>query len=84
MRIYNLYVLTLVLVFSLINIILALFGQEELEVYFTVNIIAYLVVSLLYVYLNPRARRILNTMGGVLFSGFLVIVALKVIEILGK
>ncbi len=84
MRIYNLYVLTLVLVLSLINIILALFGQEELEVYFTVNIIAYLVVSLLYVYLNPRARRILNTMGGVLFSGFLVIVALKVIEILGK
>ena len=84
MRVYNLYVVTLVLVFSLINIILALAGQEELEVYFTVNIIAYLVVSLLYVYLNPRARRILNTMGGVLFGGFLVIVALKVIEILGK
>ena len=82
MRIYNLYVVALALTLSGINILLAIFGQDSLEVYFTANVIAYLIVSLLYVHLNPRARRILGTMGGVLFGGFMVIVVLKVIEIL--
>ncbi len=82
MRIYNLYVVVLASVLCVINILLAVFGQNSLEVYFTANIIAYLIISLLYVQLNPRARRILGTMGGVLFGGFMVIVALKVIEIL--
>ena len=84
MRIYNRYIISLVLAFGVINSILAAAGQEKLDVYFTVNLIAYLVISLLYVYLNPRARRLLSTIGVVLFGGFLVIVALKVMEILGK
>lgn len=62
--------------------ILAFWGQNDLEVYFTVNIIVYLIITLLYVYLNPKARRALNTIGVVLFGGFMVIVALKVMEII--
>ena len=84
MRIYNKYIISLVLAFGVINSILAAAGQEKLDVYFTVNLIAYLVISLLYVYLNPRAKRLLNTVGVVLFGGFLAIVALKVVEILGR
>ena len=82
MRIYNKYIIILALSSSLINILLAFFGQENLEIYFTLNIIAFLVITLLYVYLNPRARRALNTIGVVLFSGFMVIIVLKVIQIL--
>ncbi len=82
MRIYNKYVVSLVLASGLINTLLAFFGQNDLGIYFTVNIIAYLVITLLYVYLNPRARRALNTVGVVLFGGFMVIVVTKVIEIL--
>ena len=82
MRIYNLYVVILALVLCAINILLAVFGQDSLEIYFIANIIAYLVISLLYVHLNPRARSILGTMSRVLFGGFMVIVALKVIEVL--
>jgi TRAP-type C4-dicarboxylate transport system permease small subunit len=41
-----------------------------------------LLITLLYVYLNPRARRALNTVGAVLFAGFMVIVVLEVMEIL--
>ena len=82
MRIYNKYVVSLVLVSCLINILLAFFGQNDLAIYFTINILAYLVITLLYVYLNPRARRALNTVGVVLFGGFMVIVVTKVIEIL--
>ena len=82
MRIYNKYILSLVSVACLINTLLALFGQNDLEIYFVINLLAYLVITLLYVSLNPRARKALNTIGIVLFAGFMVIVSLKVIDIL--
>jgi len=82
LRIYNKYVVSLALSACLINTLLAFFGQNDLGIYFTINIIAYLVITLLYVYLNPRARRALNTVGVVLFGGFMVIVVTKVIETL--
>ncbi|MFC2004720.1 hypothetical protein ACFLUY_00680 [Chloroflexota bacterium] len=82
MRIYNKYVVSLALASGLINTLLAFFGQNDLEVYLIINIIAYLVITLLYVYLSPRARRALNTIGVVLFGGFAVIITLKVMEIL--
>ncbi len=82
MRIYNKYVVSLALAACLINTLLAFFGQNDLVTYFTINILAYLVITLLYAYLNPRARRALNTVGAVLFAGFMVIISLKVIEIL--
>lgn len=82
MRIYNKYIISLVLAFGAINPILAASGQEKVEVFFIVNIIAYLAISLLYVHLNPRARDLLNATGIALFGSFLVIVAIKVTEIL--
>ena len=82
MRIYNKYVVSLALSACLINTLLAFFDQNDLEIYFAINIIAYLVITLLYVYLNPRARRALNTVVVVLFGGFMVIVVTKVIETL--
>jgi len=82
LRMYNKYVVSLVLASGLINTLLASFGQNDLSIYFTVNIITYLAITLLYVYLNPRARRALNTVSAVLFTGFMTIVVLKVMEIL--
>lgn len=82
MRIYNKYVVSLVLTSCLINTLLAFFNQNDLKIYFIINIVAYLLITLLYVYLNPRARRALNTVGAVLFAGFMVIVVLEVMEIL--
>lgn len=61
---------------------LAFWGQNDLEIYFTVNIISYLIITLLYVYLNPKAKRALNTISFVLFGGFMVIVAMKVMQII--
>ncbi len=82
MRIYNKYIVSLVLASGLINISLAFLGQNDLGIYFTINVLAYLVITLLYVYLNPRVRRALSTISTVLFAGFIVIVSLKVMEIL--
>ncbi len=82
MRIYNKYIVILALSSCLINSLLAFWGQGDLKIYFIINIVAYLVITLLYVYLNPRARRALNTIGIVLFAGFMVIIALSAIEVL--
>lgn len=82
MKIFNNYILSLSVITCLIDVVLGFWGQEDLEVYFTVNIIAFLIITLLYVYLNPSARRALNAIGFVLFGGFMVIVALKVMEII--
>ena len=82
MRIYNKYIVSLAIAACLVNTLLAFLGQDDLGVYFTINIIAYLVITLLYVYFNPRARKALNTISVVLFAGFMVIVALNVMEII--
>ncbi len=82
MRIYNKYIISLALASGLINTTLAYLGQTDLGLYFTVNIIAYLVITLLYVYLNPRARGALNTVGVVFFAGFMVVIAIKVMELI--
>jgi len=81
-RIYNRYILWLTALFMLTTVILSAYGQKRLDIYFSVYLIEYLVLTLLYVYLNPRARRVLNAVGYVLFLGFMFIVVTKVLEIL--
>jgi TRAP-type C4-dicarboxylate transport system permease small subunit len=39
-------------------------------------------ITLLYVYFNPRARRALDGVAVVFFGAFLVIVAIKVVDII--
>ena len=82
MRIFNRLLITLVIAFGVLNAVMALLGQNDLSVYYIVDAIAFLIITLLYTYLNPRARGALNAVSSVVFAGFLVIVALKVIEIL--
>jgi len=81
-RIYNWFIITLALAAGLINVLLAFLGQEDIQIYFIVNIIAYMVITLLYVYFNPRARRALDGVSIVFFGAFLVIVAIKVLDII--
>ena len=84
MRLYNRYLLTLAALFTLSTVVLSAYGQGKLDAYLTVYVIEYLITTLLFVYLDRHARRLLDAMGYVLFAGFLVIVAMKVIEILRK
>ncbi len=79
MRIYNKYIISLVLASCFINVLLAFYGQNDLVIYFVINVLAYLVITLLYTYLNPRARSVLNTIGVVLFAGFMVTVVVEII-----
>jgi TRAP-type C4-dicarboxylate transport system permease small subunit len=82
LKIYNKYIISVALASCVTDALLAFSGQNDLGIYFVINVIAYMVITFLYAYFNPRARRALNTVGGVLFAGFIAIVALKVMEIL--
>ncbi len=82
MTLYNRYLFTIATLFTVSTSVLASYGQNKLDAYFTVYVIEYLVVTLLFVSFAPRARRLLDGMGYVLFGGFLVIVAFKVNAIL--
>ncbi len=84
MRIYNRYLLVLAAAFTLSTTLLAGYGQDKLDAYFTAYVIEYLVVTLLFVYLDSRTRRLLDWLGYALFGGFLVIVLFKVLEILRR
>jgi hypothetical protein len=80
MRVFNRLILVLAIALGCITVILAFLGQKDIAVYFIADAIAYLVITLLYVYLNPGARKSLNALSAVIFAGFLVIVAIKVVE----
>lgn len=82
MRIYNRYILSLALIFTVINVTMAALGQTSLDVYFAALAIAALVVTLLYVHISPKARRTLNAVAIAFFAGFMAVVTLKVIDIL--
>jgi hypothetical protein len=82
LRVYNKLILTIALVFGVINVCLAAVGQDNIEIYFVANAVAFLVVTLLYTYFNPRARGALNALSAVIFAGFMVIVVIKVMDIL--
>ncbi len=82
MRIFNRYIFSLVLSATLINVVLAVMKQDDLTVYFTVNVIAYLMITLLNIYFAPAARRALTGVTIVLFSGFMATLAIRSAELI--
>jgi hypothetical protein len=82
MKIYDKYILILASLLLATTVIVAAIGEVRLDLYFSIYVIEALVLTELYVYLNPKAKRELNKVNYALFAGFLVIVAAKVAEIL--
>lgn len=82
MKIYNNFIIALAVAACFINVLLAFFGQNDIKIYFIINTIAYMVITLLYVYFNPRARKALTAIGAVFFACFMVTVILEVVHII--
>ncbi len=81
MKIYNRYILSLTLLFLVTTVIISA-SNRGLDFYFSIYLIECLVLTLLFSQINPKARKGLNNIGYVLFSGFLVLVGMKVVEII--
>jgi hypothetical protein len=82
LSIYNRYLIFLVLVSCLIDIFLAFVKQNDIAVYFTLNVIAYLTITMLFVFFSPKTRRILSVVSVVYLTGFMVVVTLKILGIM--
>jgi len=82
-KVYNRYILTIASLLLLTTVILVALGQNSLVIYYTSYIVEALIVTELYVYFNAKARRGLALVNTILFAGFLVVLGLQVIRILG-
>ena len=82
MRIYNRYLLFLVIISCLIDVSLAFVGQTDIAVYFTVSVIAFLIITVLFIYFSPKTRKTLSVVSIVFLAGFMVVVVLKVMEVM--
>ncbi len=83
MTLYNRYLLALTLSFIGTAVAFALAKQQQVGLYFSLYLVEYLIVTLFFAYLHPRARHTLTVMGYILFLGFLLIVSLRVAQVLG-
>ena len=66
----------------LIDVLLAFLKQTDIAVYFTVSVLVYLVVTLLFIYFSPQTRKALSLVSFVFLAGFAIVVILKAVEIL--
>ena len=80
MRVYNSYILSLTFVLIAITIALTVLSQSGLDVYFIAYTLAMLVLTLLYAYFNPAARRALSMVSFTALGGFLIVLTLKLLE----
>lgn len=82
MKIYDHYILILASLLLGTTVIFAALGETRLDLCFTIYLIEALVLNELFIHLNPKAKRGLNTVNCVLFPVFLFIVAAAVTEII--
>jgi hypothetical protein len=82
MRAYQWYLLSVAVSFSFTTFALALLNETQLDLYVSLYIIEFFVLTLLQSPLKPRTSRLLDFTGYALFAVFVVIVAFRVYEIL--
>lgn len=83
MRVPERYLLSLATTYAFTNFALAFYSTTSLDLYASVYIVEYFILTLLHSPLNPKTQKITNIIGYVLFGVFVFIVTLKVLEILG-
>lgn len=75
------YLATLTLLYMATTALLAVYGQQGLDLYISVYLIEYLAVTLIFSQLHPRIRTLLSVVGSVLFAGFVAVALGKVFQV---
>ncbi|NLF87825.1 hypothetical protein GX563_03270 [Candidatus Bathyarchaeota archaeon] len=83
MRVPERYLLSLTVTYAVTTFLLSFYGSSTLDLYVSVYIVEYFILTLLNSPLTPKTQRVTNVLGYTLFAVFIVIVGLKVLEILG-
>ena len=66
----------------LTTVTFSMYSQSGLDLYVSLYILEYFILTLLHSPFNPRAQKTIDITGYILFATFLIIVALKVLEML--
>jgi len=82
LRVSERYIISLTFAYMLTTVALSAYGPSGLDLYVSLYIVEYFILTLLHSPFNPRAQKIISITSYVLFAVFLIIVALKVLEIL--
>ncbi len=82
MRLNERYLLSTGAAYAITTLVLSLFNETRLDLYVSLYIIEYFIMTLLHSPLKPKTNRVLDLTGYALFAVFLVIVASRVTEIL--
>ena len=77
------YLFSLAATYGLSTFFLAFFSSNTLDLYVSVFIVEYFIVTLLHTPLNPKIQKVTGLLGYGLFAVFVLIVSFKVFEILG-
>ena len=82
MTLYNRYILVLALFFGFTSVAFAVAVVSSISLCLTIYIIESLILTELFIYINPKAKRNLNRVNLMLFCLFLAILLDRVLEIL--
>lgn len=77
------YLLSLTITFAFTTFAISFYTANTLDLYASVYIIEYFIVSLLHSPLNPKSQKITNLTSYALFGAFILIVSMKVLQVLG-
>lgn len=76
------FVLSLATMNVVLDTLAKVFGQSNIEVFFVLNVISYLVVSLLFADVSSGVRAGINKLGFVMFACFMLLESYKILQIL--
>ena len=76
------YLISLTLAYVSTTVSLSFYSESRLDLYVSLFILEYFILTLLHSPLNPRTQKTVNVIGYALFTVFILIVAMKVLEIL--
>ncbi len=82
MRVPARYLLSLAVTYTVTNVTLSVYNAS-LDLYVSIYIVEYFILTLLHSPLNPKTQKITNIISYGLFSVFILILTLKTLQILG-
>jgi hypothetical protein len=82
LKIAERYILSLTITYALTTFALSFYAASGLDLFVSIYIVEYFILTLLHSPFNVKTQKTTNLIGYSLFGIFIIIVALKVLEIL--
>ncbi|MHA1595085.1 MAG: hypothetical protein ACTSXX_10145 [Candidatus Baldrarchaeia archaeon] len=82
MKPHDRYLLSLAAVFTLTIVVFSMYGENRLDLYFSLLVLEYFIITSLHSPFKNKTEKMLNCLGFVLFAIFMYIVINRILSIL--